>query len=302
MNAKAKPSWVKVRLPGGPTYTRISALLKERNLHTVCEEAKCPNLAECWGGGTATLMLMGDTCTRGCRFCAVTSGNPKEALDPFEPTKAAETVEIMNLEYVVLTSVNRDDLADGGAGHFAKTIQAIKNRTPDVLIEVLIPDFLGNKDALEQIFEAAPHVIAHNIETTRSLTPKVRDPRATYDQSLEVLSYFKKLNPAQYTKTSIMLGHGETQSELEQAFADLSKIKVDFLTIGQYLQPTKKHLPVEEFITPEKFKDLEQQALTYGFKYVASGPLVRSSYRAGEFFISSLIKGSHFKQGESHVI
>lgn len=264
-------------------------MLQERGLHTVCEEARCPNIGECWGGGTATLMLMGEVCTRGCRFCSVQSGNPLGILDSLEPQKAAETVELMNLEYVVLTSVNRDDLADGGAQHFSQTIQTIYERCPEVLLEALIPDFQGDLDALAKVVDAEPDVLAHNLETVERLTPTVRDPRAKYRQSLDVLENMKRLRPQQWTKSSIMLGLGETNSELFQAFSDLRSVGVDFLTLGQYLQPTKKHLQVKEFISPEKFEELKTKALTYGFKYVASGPLVRSSYRAGEFYIQSLV-------------
>ncbi len=285
-----KPEWIKVRPPGGATFNRISGILRERKLHTVCEEARCPNIAECWSSGTATLMLMGDVCTRGCRFCAVTSGIPKLPPDPLEPSKSAETVRLMNLHYVVLTSVNRDELPDGGAAHFAKTIQTIHDECPEVLVETLTPDFQGNYESLQTLLIAKPEVFAHNLETVRRLTPTVRDQRAGYDQSLRVLENAKKINPTQLTKTSIMLGLGETDEELKQAFADLRSVDVDFLTLGQYLQPTSKHLKVVEFVSPEKFEELEKLALTYGFRYVASGPLVRSSYRAGEFFISSMIR------------
>lgn len=287
-----KPEWIKVRPPGGPTFNKISGILRDRKLHTVCEEARCPNIAECWSSGTATLMLMGEVCTRGCRFCAVTSGIPKLPPDPLEPSKSAETVRLMNLHYVVLTSVNRDELADGGATHFAKTIQAIQQECPGVLIETLTPDFQGNYESLQILINAKPNVFAHNIETVRRLTPTVRDQRASYDQSLRVLENAKIILPIQLTKTSIMLGLGETREELMQTFEDLRKVDVDFLTLGQYLQPTGKHLKVAEFITPEKFEEYEKLALTYGFRYVASGPLVRSSYRAGEFFISNMIQNS----------
>lgn len=290
MKFQPKPDWIKVRPPGGPVFNQISSTLRERKLHTVCEEARCPNIAECWSSGTATLMLMGDTCTRGCRFCAVTSGIPKLPPDPFEPSKSAETVRLMKLHYVVLTSVNRDDLADGGASHFAKTIQTIHDECPDVMVESLIPDFQGNIDALKILSDVKPEVLAHNIETVERLTPTVRDQRATYEQSLRVHELMKQWNPQQYTKTSIMLGLGETTDELKQAFEDLREVDVDFLTLGQYLQPTGKHLKVVEFVHPDKFEELEKLALSYGFRYVASGPLVRSSYRAGEFFISSMIQ------------
>lgn len=291
MKFQPKPGWIKVRPPGGPAYNRISKLLQDRNLHTVCEEARCPNVAECWGGGTATLMLMGDTCTRGCRFCAVTSGIPT-ALDANEPQKAAETVRLMELRYVVLTSVDRDDLPDGGAAHFAATIREIHRDSPEVLVEALIPDFQGDIGALSVVTSSEPEVLAHNLETVERLTPTVRDRRATYSQSLTVLSNMKKLRPSQWTKTSIMLGLGEREEELRTAFADLRDVGVDFLTLGQYLQPTSKHMKVLEFISPERFKELEEMALGFGFRYVASGPLVRSSYRAGEFYIKSLVRQS----------
>jgi lipoic acid synthetase len=285
-----KPDWIKVKLPGGDEFKRISNMLRERNLFTVCEEARCPNIAECWSGGTATLMLMGEKCTRGCRFCNVKSGKPDQDLDPMEPAKAAETVKLMNLEYVVLTSVDRDDIEDQGASHFAKTITTIHRQTPGVLVETLIPDFQGEVHLLKVISDSKPDVLAHNLETVRRLTPTVRDRRATYDQSLFVLKSMKNFRPDQYTKTSIMLGLGEKEDELKQAFEDLRQADVDFLTLGQYLQPSKKHLTVQEFVTPERFQELETLALSFGFSYVASGPLVRSSYRAGEFFIKNMIQ------------
>jgi lipoyl synthase len=284
-----KPAWIKVRPPSGPVFNRISALLRARNLNTVCEEARCPNIAECWGGGTATLMLMGDVCTRGCRFCAVTSGRPS-SLDPNEPMKSAETVELMKLSYVVLTSVNRDELPDGGASHFASVVRAIHNRCPDVLVETLIPDFQGDPDALYTLLLSSPHVLAHNLETVERLTPSVRDARATYQQSLEVLENSKLNFPETLTKSSIMLGLGESTEELSKSFTDLRSVGVDILTLGQYLRPTPKHLEVKEFVTPEKFEELRLCALDHGFKYVASGPLVRSSYKAGEFFVKSLLR------------
>lgn len=264
-------------------------MLRERNLFTVCEEAMCPNIAECWSGGTATLMIMGEKCTRGCRFCNVKSGHPDQGLDPLEPAKAAETVSLMNLEYVVITSVDRDDIEDQGSAHFAKTIKMIAQKNPGVMIETLIPDFRGEKSCLETISKAKPDVLAHNLETVRRLTPFVRDQRAGYDQSLGVLSEMKNIRSDQWTKSSIMLGLGETEDELLTAFEDLRSVDVDFLTLGQYLQPSKKHLQVERFYTPEEFKILEEKAKSFGFAYVAAGPLVRSSYRAGEFFIQNII-------------
>lgn len=284
-----KPEWIKVKLPGGSEFKRISKMLRERNLFTVCEEARCPNIAECWSGGTATLMIMGEKCTRGCRFCNVKSGMPDKPLDPFEPQKAAQTVKLMNLDYVVITSVDRDDLPDQGAAHFAQTIETIHRQNADVMVETLIPDFRGDQACLETISKSSPDVLAHNIETVRRLTPFVRDQRATYDQSLNVLKYMKTLKQNQWTKSSIMLGLGETQFELMKTFEDLRAHGVNFLTLGQYLQPSKKHLNVTRFYTPEAFKQLQAKALTFGFDYVASGPLVRSSYRAGEFFIRNIV-------------
>lgn len=286
---ESKPAWLKVKLPGGEAYTHLKQVLRERDLHTVCEEARCPNIGECWSTGTATFMLMGDTCTRGCRFCAVKTGNPRKVLDPFEPEKIAESVAAMDLDYVVLTSVNRDDLPDGGADHFARTIRAIKQAHPRILVEVLIPDFQGDTAALQTILDARPEVIAHNVETVARLTRTVRDRRATYQQSLEVLRWFKQADSSRYTKSALMLGIGETRDEILQAMDDLRAEGVDILTIGQYLQPTRKHLAVEEYIAPEIFADYEREALARGFIYVASGPLVRSSYRAGEYFIKHRI-------------
>lgn len=279
-----------MRPPGGAAFNRIHALLRDRKLHTVCEEARCPNIAECWSGGTATLMLLGDVCTRGCRFCAVKTGNPRGLVDPNEPAKAAETVSLMGLKYVVLTSVDRDDLPDQGAGQFAHTINEIHRQCPDTLVEALIPDFRGDRQALSDVIRSRPEVLAHNVETVDRLTPTVRDHRATYRQSLNVLMEMKRLRSDQWTKSSIMVGLGETDDELHQAYADLRRAGVDFLTIGQYLQPTQKHLNVIEFVSPQRFEEMKKDALAHGFRYVASGPLVRSSYRAGEFYIRSIVK------------
>ena len=284
-----KPEWLRVRYPTGENYEKIKTILGQHNLHTVCEEAHCPNIAECWGGGTATFMLMGDTCTRGCRFCMVRSGNPHGELDVFEPLKVAQTIAELGLRYVVITSVDRDDLPDGGAGHFAATIKAIKQHDSEVIVEVLIPDFQGNIDDVRKIVDAGPEVIAHNIETTESLTPRVRDPRATYTQSLKVLRTIKGLNPKGYSKSSIMLGLGETESDLLKTMQDLREVNVDILTLGQYLRPSKGHIPVSEYVSPEFFEYYKGMAEQLGFLYVASGPLVRSSYRAGEFFVEALV-------------
>jgi lipoic acid synthetase len=285
-----KPEWLRVRYPAGKKFENIKKVLRHHSLHTVCEEANCPNVAECWGGGTATFMLMGDICTRGCRFCMVKSGNPHGVLDAFEPLKVAKTVADLGLSYVVITSVDRDDLPDGGAGHFAQTIRAIKEQDDDIIVEVLIPDFQGKIELVRKVVEAGPEVLAHNIETTEPLTLKVRDPRATYGQSLKVLRAVKELNPAIHSKSSIMLGLGETEGDLFKTMRDLRDVKVDILTLGQYLRPTRGHVPVREYVPPDRFQYYKEMAEELGFLYVAAGPFVRSSYRAGEFFIEALIR------------
>jgi len=279
-----KPDWLKVKMPGGGRYEQVKKTLKELNLHTVCEEASCPNVGECWGSGTATVMLMGDVCTRGCRFCDVNSGAPRP-LDPLEPRHLAEAVGRLGLDYLVVTSVNRDELEDGGASHFAQAIVELRRAAPGTLVEVLTPDFQGRKFALDMIADAGPAVAAHNLETTQRLTPTVRDRRAGYRQSLDVLAHYKARGMR--TKSSIMLGLGETRGELLQAMRDLRSVDCDILTLGQYLRPSEKHLAVVEFVRPEVFAGLEQDGLEMGFKFVASGPLVRSSYKAGEFFIKN---------------
>ncbi len=293
---KMKPEWLKVPLPTGKEYFRIRRLLKSLNLFTVCQEANCPNMAECWGGGTATIMLMGELCTRGCRFCNVKTGNPKGWLDQKEPFKVATAVSKMGLEYVVLTSVDRDDLPDEGAGHFAKTISHLKSLAPDLLVEVLTPDFKGRRDCIKTILTANPDVFAHNVETVKRLTPKVRDRRAGYQQSLNVLAMAKEETPYIYTKSSLMLGLGEQDEEVKSTLKDLRSVGCDVLTFGQYLRPQKRHLPVEKYVTPEKFNEWKEYGLSQGFLYVASGPLVRSSYRAGEFFMKALINRQEKKR------
>ena len=282
-----KPPWLRMKLPGGEKLHEIKQDLRKKKLFTVCEEAKCPNIGECWQQGTATLMILGETCTRGCRFCAVNSGNPRGFLDQNEPAKCAETVLAMNLGYVVITCVDRDDLPDGGAGHFAEVIRAIRTAKPDCLIEVLTSDYQGRRQDIATVLGAAPDVFAHNIETVERLTPRVRDPRAAYGQSMDVLALAKELEPERITKSSIMLGLGETRDEILQTMADLRAVKVDVLTLGQYLQPTPKHLRVEEYVTPEAFDELGDRARELGFLYVASGPMVRSSYKAGEYFLAN---------------
>ena len=288
-----KPDWLKIRPPSGERYAQIKQTLRSRRLYTVCEEARCPNVAECWGGGTATFMVLGDLCTRGCRFCAVKTAKQGIPLDPDEPAKVSESIAIMGLEYVVITSVDRDDLPDGGAAHFARIIARVKMDHPNCIVEVLTPDFRGNFSAVDVMVKAKPHVFANNIETVRRLTPKVRDPRAGYDQTLKVLHHYKEKASEGFTKSSIMLGLGETDDEILETMTDLRQCKVSFLTLGQYLQPTKKHLPVVEFVTPQKFDYFRQWGETLGFEYVASGPLVRSSYRAGEFYIKAKLRSDH---------
>ena len=285
-----KPDWLKVRLPTGAEYTRVRGLLHRLKLNTVCEESRCPNIGECWGGGTATVMLMGEVCSRGCRFCHVANG-PLAPLDPDEPEHLAEAVAELGLKYLVVTSVDRDDLPDQGAGHFARAIRALKARSPETLVEVLIPDFRGEVACLREIVEAGPDVVAHNLETVRRLTPTVRDHRASYDQSLTVLRELKRLRPGLSTKSSLMLGLGEQRDEVESAFRDLREAEVDALTLGQYLQPAGWNLPVERFVPPREFDALRDEALALGYLYVAAGPLVRSSYRAAEYFMDAMVRG-----------
>ena len=274
-----KPPWLRVRLPHGPKFTKTQQTVQEHKLHTVCAESHCPNIGECWSNGTATLMLMGSVCTRACKFCAVDTGNPHGWLDPKEPVHCAEAVWLMRLKYVVLTSVDRDDLKDGGAAHYVACIEAIRERNSTTIIEALTPDFSGNRDAVEIVANSAISVFAQNLETVRSLTSTVRDPRAGYDQTLEVLRYAKDSSGVN-TKSSLMLGLGESKDELYQAFDDLLEAGVDFLTLGQYLRPTPNHLPVRQWISPEQFAEFQEIATKSGFSDVASGPLVRSSYRA----------------------
>ncbi len=300
MLSEPKPSWLTVNPPAGHSYEELKELFGNLNLHTVCQEAHCPNVHECWGGGTATLMLLGDVCSRACRFCMVTPGKPQGALDEHEPENVAFALSQMGLTYVVLTSVDRDDLPDGGASHFARTIRLVKEKNPGILVEVLIPDFQGEITDLERVVDARPDVIAHNIETTLSLTPTVRDPRAHYWQSLSVLRNVKKLSSRIHTKSSIMVGLGETEEEVTQAMVHLRHADVDFLTVGQYLRPSPRHLKVTEYVTPAQFTRYREIGEGLGFRYVASGPLVRSSYRAGEFFIRTAIEEDALR-GQSYM-
>lgn len=299
MSVSPKPSWLKIRPPAGEKYLEIKDMLKSLNLATVCQEARCPNMSECWGGGTATFMLMGEVCTRGCRFCAVKTGNPKGKIDNEEPFKVGYAIAQMKLDYVVITSVDRDDLPDEGSSHFAKTIETIKSQNSKMIIEILTPDFKGNREHIARLVKAKPDVYAHNVEVPERLQKKVRDPRANYQQSLSVLKMIKEMDPAIYTKTSLMLGLGETDDEVLQTMKDIRAVGCDVITFGQYLQPTPRHLKVVEFVTPEKFRYWKEQADAMGFLYSASGPLVRSSYRAGEFFMKGVIERNRSIAGES---
>ncbi|KAJ2893040.1 hypothetical protein GGI21_005483, partial [Coemansia aciculifera] len=278
----------------GGNVTKIRKTLRELKLHTVCEEARCPNMSECWGGGkhgtaTATIMIMGDTCTRGCRFCSVKTSKAPAALDAAEPENVATALAAWGLDYVVLTSVDRDDLPDFGSAHFASTVRNIRERAPQMMIECLTPDFLGRPELIEPVALSGLDVYAHNIETVEALQRSVRDHRANYKQSMFVLAHVKKTKPTLLTKSSIMLGVGETDAEVLQTMKDLRAVGVDIVTLGQYMRPTKRHMKVHEYVTPEKFKHWEQVGNDLGFLYTASGPLVRSSYKAGEFFISEIL-------------
>jgi lipoic acid synthetase len=275
-----KPTWLRAPLATGPKFTAVKHIVREHRLSTVCEEAKCPNIGECWNAGTATIMLMGAVCTRACRFCAVDTGNPRGWLDPEEPENVARSVELMALKYVVLTSVDRDDLADGGAAHYAAAIRAIKRRNPDTAVEALTPDFAGVMQDVRTVMDSGLDVFAQNVETVLRLTHKVRDPRAGYAQTIDVLKGAKAYRPAVLTKTSLMLGLGETDDEISETMADLRAAAVDILTLGQYLRPTPNHLQVERFVTPDQFTQYRDRALELGFLECVSGPLVRSSYRA----------------------
>ncbi|KAI9842950.1 MAG: hypothetical protein M1837_006687 [Sclerophora amabilis] len=289
------PEWLKTPVPISENYKKIKKDLRGLNLHTVCEEARCPNISDCWGGSskstaTATIMLMGDTCTRGCRFCSVKTSKAPPPLDPHEPEHTAEALSRWGLGYVVLTSVDRDDLADGGARHFAETIMKIKQKAPSMLVEALTGDYAGDLDMVKTVAMSGLDVYAHNIETVEALTPQVRDRRAKFRQSLRVLDAAKRAKPELITKTSIMLGLGETDEQLTEALKELRAINVDVVTFGQYMRPTKRHMKVEEYVSPTAFERWRQTALDMGFLYCASGPLVRSSYKAGEAFIENVLK------------
>jgi lipoic acid synthetase len=279
-----KPKWLRARIPSGQRFEAVKANVRDHRLSTVCEESHCPNIGECWNNGTATIMVMGSVCTRACRFCAVDTGNPNGWLDSEEPANVAESVELMGLRYIVLTSVDRDDLADGGAAHYAACVAAIKARTPEVKVEALTPDFNGKFADVARVVDSGLDVFAQNVETVERLTHPVRDPRASYQQTLAVLAFAKRHNPEVLTKTSLMVGLGESDEEIYATMDALRAIDVDILTLGQYMQPTRNHLPVERFVSPELFNHYREIGLQKGFMEVASGPMVRSSYRADQVF------------------
>jgi lipoic acid synthetase len=285
-----KPNWLKVALPSGPEFKRLKERTQALGLHTVCEEARCPNIGECWKGphATMTLMVLGDECTRRCRFCAVKTVDKAAAPDPLEPEKVAQAVAELQTGYVVITSVDRDDLQDGGAGHYAACVTSIRERSPETVIETLIPDYEGAN--LETLLRAGPDVLGHNVEVVSRLQRKIRDPRCSFERSLETLRQAKALRATSFTKSSLMLGLGETDSEIREALEQLRAAGVDFITLGQYLRPSPNHAPVIEYVTPERFSNYEDLGRELGFLYTASGPLVRSSYRAGEFFAQRLVR------------
>jgi len=285
-----KPAWLKVRAPGGERYNELKATFRSLDLHTVCEEARCPNVGECWSEGTATVMLLGDTCTRGCRFCAVATGQPRGAVDVREPEHVARALSRMPLQYVVMTMVDRDDLIDGGAEHVAKTVRRLKELRPDMLVETLVGDFSGHHGPVDVTVDARPDVWAHNIEVVRRLQRTIRDVRCGYEQSLGVLRRAKQRAPDMVTKSSIMVGVGETDDEVLETMHDLRAAGVDVVTVGQYLRPTPKHAPVERYVEPERFDWFSREGRAIGFAFVASGPLVRSSYKAAEVFIRSVLR------------
>jgi lipoic acid synthetase len=285
-----KPAWLKVPLPGGEGYARLKGLARELRLHTVCEEARCPNVGECWAGAhpTMTIMVLGDECTRRCRFCAVKTSELPPAPDPEEPANVGKAVAAMGVGYVVITSVDRDDLEDGGAAHYAECVREVRRQSPATVVETLIPDYRGRD--LELLVSARPDVLAHNVEVVPRLQRKVRDPRCSYERSLETLRQAKALAPATFTKSSLMLGLGETHEEVLEGMRLLRAAGVDFLTLGQYLRPSENHAPVREYVEPARFEDLKARGEEMGFRYVASGPLVRSSYKAGEYFFERLVR------------
>lgn len=296
-----KPDWLRVRLPAGPQHAEFQGLksrFRDRGLHTVCEEARCPNIFECWGQGTATVMILGETCTRGCRFCSVNTGKPGGIVDPDEPDNTALSLAEMGLAYVVLTMVDRDDLTDGGAAHVAKTVRRIKHHSPELRVETLVGDFGGHRDDIRTVVqEGRPDVFAHNVEVVPRLQRPIRDARCSWNRSINTLAVAKEIGSS-VTKSSLMVGLGEGRDEVLEAMQLLRDADVDVLTIGQYLQPTKRHAPVERYVEPAEFADYEQAGLEMGFRFVASGPLVRSSYRAAEAFLTEVL-GEEANAGEA---
>ncbi len=282
-----KPAWLRAKMPSGKGYSKTRNIVHEHRLSTVCEESMCPNIGECWNAGTATIMVMGSVCTRACRFCAVDTGNPRGWLDAEEPENTGKAVELMGLEYVVITSVDRDDLDDGGAAHYAACVRAIKERNPKTAVEALTPDFSGVMEHVETVVDSGLDVFAQNVETVERLTHPVRDPRAGYQQTIDVLAHSKTFRPAVLTKTSLMLGLGEKDSEVLKTMDDLRDANVDILTLGQYLRPTPNHLPVQRFVTPDEFAALREEGLSRGFLEVVAGPMVRSSYRAEQVLLKN---------------
>lgn len=295
--SERKPEWLKVRMPGGETHARLQQSFRRLDLHTVCEEARCPNIGECWREGTATLMILGDTCTRGCRFCAVASGDPGGLVDPREPEHVARALSQMDLAYVVLTMVDRDDLEDGGAAHVARTVRRSRELSPKLLLETLVGDFAGQRRDVETIVrEGAPDVYAHNVEVVPSLQRSMRDARCSFERSLDTLRWARAAG-ARVTKTSLMVGCGEEEAEVLDTMARLREAEIDVLTIGQYLRPTPKHAPLVRYVSPEEFERYREHGLSLGFKYVASGPLVRSSYRAAEAFLKGVLQSDAERAG-----
>jgi lipoic acid synthetase len=295
-----KPEWLRVRMPGGEEHARLTQTFRRLGLHTVCEEARCPNIGECWREGTATIMILGDVCTRGCRFCAVASGNPAGVVDPHEPAHVARALAEMDLAYVVLTMVDRDDLPDGGAAHVAKTVSSIHQRSPELLVETLVGDFAGRMSDVATVVQGGePDVFAHNVEVVPSLQRKMRDARCSWDRSLLTLRAAREAGAA-ITKTSLMVGCGETSEEVFDAMVELRKAEVSVLTIGQYLRPTPKHAAVQRYVEPAEFDRYKEAGLALGFQYVASGPLVRSSYRAAEAFLKGVLRGQRVRYSDRY--
>ena len=294
-----KPAWLKVKAPSGERFASLKQTFRDLDLNTVCEEARCPNVGECWGAGTATVMILGHTCTRGCRFCAVTTGNPRGAVDPREPEHVGRALSRIGLTYVVLTMVDRDDLLDGGAAHVAETVHSLRRHQPELLVEALVGDFGGRTRDVDVVLGAAPDVFAHNIEVVRRLTPAIRDQRCDYDRSLAVLRHAKARAPERFVKSSIMVGIGERDDEVDQTLEDLRAAGVDVVTLGQYLRPSPKHAAVARYVPPERFDAWAALGLELGFSHVASGPLVRSSYHAAEAFISARLRPAHRGPGSA---